>query len=60
VEQIDPNGDLTVSADLDIPVNLDVFRECYRDGVRDAVLRRKERGQLIPDALNRKPDVEME
>lgn len=60
VEQIDPNGDLTVSADLDVPMNLDAFRQCYRDGIRDAILRRQERGQVIPTALNREPAVEME
>jgi hypothetical protein len=60
VEQIDSNGDLTLSADLDVPANLGAFRQCYRDGIGDAILRRQERGESIPDGLNREPAVEME
>lgn len=60
VERIDPNGDLTVSGALDIPANLGAFRQCYRDGIRNAVLRRQQTGQPVPDTLNQDPAVEME
>ena len=60
VERIDPNGDLTVSGALDIPANLGAFRRCYRDGIRNAVLRRQQAGQPVPDTLKQDPAVEME
>jgi len=60
VQRIDPGGDLTVSADLDIPANLGAFRQCYRDGIQNAVLRRRQNGQPIPGGLNQEPAVEAE
>lgn len=44
VKHIDPNGDLAVSEELDVPKDFPAFSQCYRDEIGKAVLRLEQRG----------------
>jgi hypothetical protein len=60
VDRVQSNGDVSLSAELDLPRNLAEFTQCYHDGIRDAVVRRERSGQPVLQTLNPNPAVELD
>jgi hypothetical protein len=60
VHRIDVNGDLTVSADLDLPSELAAFTRCYREQIQQGAARWQQAGQALPETFNQSPTVEID
>jgi hypothetical protein len=60
VEGVQMDGDLSLRADADSRIDAAAFRECYRDGIRDRVERRRQAGLPVPETVNMNPDIDID
>ena len=60
LNRIDADGNVTMHADAESRHELPAFTECYRQGVRTRVEKRRQSGLPVPETLNREPGAELD
>lgn len=55
VDRVQMDGDLSLKANADSRIDAAAFRQCYRDGIRDRVERRRQAGPPVPETVNMTP-----
>jgi hypothetical protein len=60
LDNIDTGGGISMHADAETRSELEQFRRCYRQGVKDRVERRRQAGLPVPDELNEEPTAEID
>jgi hypothetical protein len=57
VEDLGPDGDVTMSGDAGNSYGLSEFIQCYHQGIRQRVEHRRRAGLPVPEKLNLDPEV---
>lgn len=60
VDRVHDNGDVLISAELDLPRNIVEFTQCYHERIHLALASLRTAGRSLPSVINERPAVDMD